>query len=163
MAIASKKSANSKLVSSNEAKLVKELADILNKAGLTELEYKTETVTIRLSRFNSTVPMANAPPLAGAAMSPTAAEPVAEAPANPAEHPGAVISPMVGTVYTSSEPDAPAFIAKGDSVEAGQTLLIVEAMKVMNPITAPKAGKVIEIFVSNAQPVEFGETLVIVE
>ena len=70
---------------------------------------------------------------------------------------------MVGTVYTSPEPDAPAFISEGDTVKAGQTLFIVEAMKVMNPITAPKAGKISTILVQNAQPVEFGEALVIVE
>ena len=91
------------------------------------------------------------------------AEPVAELPANPADHPGAVKSPMVGTVYTAPEPDAPAFITEGATVTAGQTLFIVEAMKVMNPITAPKAGTVVKIFVQNAQPIEFGEALVIVE
>jgi acetyl-CoA carboxylase biotin carboxyl carrier protein len=84
-------------------------------------------------------------------------------PANPADHPGAVKSPMVGTVYTAPEPDAPAFITEGATVTAGQTLFIVEAMKVMNPITAPKAGTVVKIFVQNAQPIEFGEALVIVE
>ena len=86
-----------------------------------------------------------------------------ELPANPADHPGAVKSPMVGTVYTAPEPDAPAFITEGATVTAGQTLFIVEAMKVMNPITAPKAGTVVKIFVQNAQPIEFGEALVIVE
>ena len=74
-----------------------------------------------------------------------------------------VKSPMVGTVYTAPEPDAPTFITEGDSVSKGQTLLIVEAMKVMNPITAPRTGTVVKIFVQNAQPVEFGEALVIVE
>jgi acetyl-CoA carboxylase biotin carboxyl carrier protein len=104
-----------------------------------------------------------APPVAAPAAAPAAA-PVAEAPsANPASHPGAVTSPMVGTVYTSPEPDTPAFISEGDTVKAGQTLFIVEAMKVMNPITAPKAGKISTILVQNAQPVEFGEALVIVE
>ena len=87
----------------------------------------------------------------------------ADAPENPAEHPGVVKSPMVGTVYTAPEPDAPAFISEGSSVSQGQTILIVEAMKVMNPITAPKTGTVVKIFVQNAQPVEFGEALVIVE
>jgi len=72
-------------------------------------------------------------------------------------------SPMVGTVYTTPEPDAPAFITEGATVTAGQTLFIVEAMKVMNPITAPKAGTVVKIFVQNAQPIEFGEALVVVE
>lgn len=163
MAITSKKSATSKVTSKNEAELVKDLANILDEAGLVELEYETEAVAIRLSRVSSASPVIAAQPLPAAAITPTAVEQVAEVQANPADHPGAVTSPMVGTVYTSPEPDAPAFINEGDNVNLGQTLLIVEAMKVMNPITAPKAGKVVKIFVRNAQPVEFGEALVIVE
>ncbi|MDB2390560.1 acetyl-CoA carboxylase biotin carboxyl carrier protein [Alphaproteobacteria bacterium] len=154
--------------SKSETKLVKELADILDASGLAELEYETEAVSIRLSRVTGSMPVAAvAPPVSAPVAAPAAAAPVAEtpaaAPANPASHPGAVTSPMVGTVYTSPEPDAPAFIAEGDTVKAGQTLFIVEAMKVMNPITAPKAGKITTILVQNAQPVEFGEALVIVE
>ena len=151
--------------SKSETNLVKELADILDASGLAKIEYETEAVSIRLSRVTGAMPVAAvAPPVAApTAAAPTAA-PVAEAPsANPASHPGAVTSPMVGTVYTSPEPDAPAFISEGDTVKAGQTLFIVEAMKVMNPITAPKAGKISNILVQNAQPVEFGEALVIVE
>ena len=152
--------------SKSETKLVKELADILDASGLAEIEYETEAVSIRLSRVTGAMPVAatTLPPVAAPAAAPVAAAPVAEAPsANPASHPGAVTSPMVGTVYTSPEPDAPAFISEGDTVKAGQTLFIVEAMKVMNPITAPKAGKISNILVQNAQPVEFGEALVIVE
>lgn len=152
--------------SKSETKLVKELADILDASGLAEIEYETEAVSIRLSRVTGAMPVAatTPPPVAAPAAAPVAAAPVAEAPsANPASHPGAVTSPMVGTVYTSPEPDAPAFISEGDTVKAGQTLFIVEAMKVMNPITAPKAGKISNILVQNAQPVEFGEALVIVE
>lgn len=150
--------------SKSETKLVKELADILDASGLAEIEYETEAVSIRLSRVTGAMPVAaTTPPPVAAPAAPVAA-PVAEAPsANPASHPGAVTSPMVGTVYTSPEPDAPAFISEGDTVKAGQTLFIVEAMKVMNPITAPKAGKISNILVQNAQPVEFGEALVIVE
>jgi acetyl-CoA carboxylase biotin carboxyl carrier protein len=153
-------SASKSTSSKSETKLVKELADILDASGLAEIEYETEAVSIRLSRVTGAMPVAAvAPPVAA-----PAAAPVAEAPsANPASHPGAVTSPMVGTVYTSPEPDAPAFISEGDTVKAGQTLFIVEAMKVMNPITAPKAGKISTILVQNAQPVEFGEALVIVE
>jgi acetyl-CoA carboxylase biotin carboxyl carrier protein len=153
-------SASKSTSSKSETKLVKELADILDATGLAEIEYETEAVSIRLSRVTGAMPVAAvAPPVAA-----PAAAPVAEAPsANPASHPGAVTSPMVGTVYTSPEPDAPAFISEGDTVKAGQTLFIVEAMKVMNPITAPKAGKISTILVQNAQPVEFGEALVIVE
>jgi len=166
MATTPKKSAAKTAATSNEASFVKELADILDQAGLAELEYETEAVAIRLSRVTAAAPVAAAPVAAApvAAAAPAAiAEPVAEIPANPADHPGAVKSPMVGTVYTAPEPDAPAFITEGATVTAGQTLFIVEAMKVMNPITAPKAGTVVKIFVQNAQPIEFGETLVIVE
>ncbi len=155
MATTPKKSAAKTAAASNEASFVKELADILDQAGLAELEYETEAVAIRLSRVTTAAPVA--------AAAPAIAEPVAELPANPADHPGAVKSPMVGTVYTAPEPDAPAFITEGATVTAGQTLFIVEAMKVMNPITAPKAGTVVKIFVQNAQPIEYGEALVIVE
>ena len=166
MATTPKKSVAKTAATSNEASFVKELANILDQAGLAELEYETEAVAIRLSRVTAAAPVAAATVAAApvAAAAPAAiAEPVAEIPANPADHPGAVKSPMVGTVYTAPEPDAPAFITEGATVTAGQTLFIVEAMKVMNPITAPKAGTVVKIFVQNAQPIEFGEALVIVE
>ena len=162
MATTPKKSAAKTAAASNEASFVKELADILDQAGLSKLEYETDAVAIRLSRVTAVATVAATAPVAAAA--PVAiAEPVAELPANPADHPGAVKSPMVGTVYTAPEPDAPAFITEGATITAGQTLFIVEAMKVMNPITAPKAGTVVKIFVQNAQPIEFGEALVIVE
>lgn len=140
----------------SETKLVRELADILDTTGLAEIKYETDAVSIRLSRVTSTAPVA------------TVAAPVtdtltASPSPNPANNPNAVTSPMVGTVYIAPEPDAPAFIFEGDTIVAGQTLFIVEAMKVMNPITAPKAGKIVSILVQNAQPVEFGEALVIVE
>ena len=165
MATTPKKSAAKTVVASTEASFVKELADILDQAGLAELEYETDAVAIRLSRVTTTAPVAAAPVTAApVAAAPIAiAEPALDLPANPADHPGAVKSPMVGTVYTAPEPDAPAFITEGATVTAGQTLFIVEAMKVMNPITAPKAGTVVKIFVQNAQPIEFGEALVIVE
>ena len=166
MATTRKKSAAKTAAVSNEASFVKELADILDQTGLAELEYETEAVAIRLSSVTTAAPVAAAAPIAAApvtAAAPAIAEPVAELPANPVDHPGAVKSPMVGTVYTAPEPDAPAFITEGATVTAGQTLLIVEAMKVMNPITAPKAGTVVRIFVQNAQPIEYGEALVIVE
>ena len=161
MAPTPKKSAAKTAAASNEASFVKELADILDQAGLVELEYETEAVAIRLSRVTTSAPVAAATPVAAAPVA--IAEPVAELPANLADHPGAVKSPMVGTVYTAPEPDAPAFITEGATVTAGQTLFIVEAMKVMNPITAPKTGTVVKIFVQNAQPIEFGEALVIIE
>ena len=152
----------------SETKLVQELADILDQAGLAELEYETEAVAIRLSRVSNTAPAVAMAPAAAATVSAASlsagsatAEPAA--PANPADHQGAVTSPMVGTVYTAPEPGAAEFVTEGDMVKAGQTLFIVEAMKVMNPITAPAAGKVTKIFVQNAQPIEFGEALAIIE
>ena len=148
--------------------LVKALADILDEAGLAELEYETANLSVRLSRARSAAPVA--PVAAGAAPAATpAAAPAAPATApaadsaDAASHPGAVTSPMVGTVYVAPEPDAPSFIEVGGTVKKGQTLLIVEAMKVMNPITAPADGTVKQIFVQNAQPVEFGEVLVVIE
>ncbi|MDA0332912.1 MAG: acetyl-CoA carboxylase biotin carboxyl carrier protein [Proteobacteria bacterium] len=158
--------ASSKTASArSETKLVQELADILDKSGLAELEYETDAVAIRLSRVTGATPVMAAAPavsaLAAAAPTPAPAEPAAVA--NPADHKGAVTSPMVGTVYTAPEPGAAEFVSEGDTVKAGQTLFIVEAMKVMNPIIAPTAGKVTKIFVQNAQPIEFGEALAIIE
>ena len=147
--------------------LVKALADILDEAGLAELEYETDSVTVRLSRVTG-APAAVAPVAAIAAAAPAPAPAAAAAPADTsaadaASHPGAVLSPMVGTAYTAPEPGADAFIEVGAKVKKGQTVLIVEAMKVMNPITATSDGTVTQIFVQNAQPVEFGEALVIIE
>lgn len=155
--------ASSKTASArSETKLVQELADILDKSGLAELEYETDAVAIRLSRVTGAAPVvAPAPVVTAPAAAPAPAEPTAVA--NPADHQGAVTSPMVGTVYTAPEPGAADFVSEGDMVKAGQTLFIVEAMKVMNPITAPSAGKVTKILVQNAQPIEFGEALAIIE
>ena len=148
--------------------LVKALADILDEAGLAELEYETADLSVRLSRVSGAAPVAPvaavAAPAAAPATAPAAPDAAAAADsADAASHPGAVTSPMVGTVYVAPEPDAPSFIEVGGTVKKGQTLLIVEAMKVMNPITAPADGTVKQIFVQNAQPVEFGEVLVVIE
>ena len=147
--------------------LVKALADILDDAGLAELEYETEAVTVRLSRISGNLaPAAPVAPVVAPAAPASEAAPAATAAATSADaaaHPGAVTSPMVGTAYTAPEPGADTFIEVGTVVKKGQTLLIVEAMKVMNPITAPKDGTISQIFVQNAQPVEFGEALVIIE
>jgi len=89
--------------------------------------------------------------------------PAATAPTSLTGHPGAVTSPMVGTAYVAAEPGSPPFVKVGDTVKAGQTLLIIEAMKVMNPIKAPKAGRVSQVLVADAQPVEFGEVLMVIE
>lgn len=146
-----------------DTQLVRQLAELLDETGLTEIEVEDDGRKIRVARQVSGV--VAAAPVAAAA--PAAAAP-APAPAAPAEtdlksHPGTVKSPMVGTVYLSSEPSAPPFIKEGGSVSAGDTLLIVEAMKVMNPITAPKSGKVVKICVANEQPVEYDQPLVVIE
>ena len=147
--------------------LVKALANILDDAGLAELEYETDDVAIRLSRVSGAAPVAAVAPVAASAAvaAPTAAPAAqsAEGAADLSAHPGAVMSPMVGTAYISPEPGAPAFVEEGNTVKKGQTLLIVEAMKVMNPITAPQDGTVSKIMVKNAQPIEFGEVLVVIE
>ncbi len=153
----------------SDTALVKALADILDEAGLAELEYETAELSVRLSRVTGALSPAPAVAPVATQMAPAAAAPAATAPAagTPAEdmasHPGALTSPMVGTVYVAAEPDAPAFVAVGDTVKKGQTVLIVEAMKVMNPITAPTDGKITQIMVQNGQPVEFGEVLVVIE
>ena len=144
-----------------DADAVRELASLLDETGLTEIEIEHKGERIRVSRQASGTVMHAAP--AVAAPAPTAAPASEAAPAAPkGPHPGAVPSPMVGTVYVSPEPGKPAFIKVGDSVKEGDTLFIVEAMKTMNPITAPRAGKVIEICVSDAQPVEFGQSLAVI-
>ncbi len=151
----------------DDTALVKALADILDEAGLAELEYETADLSVRLSRVAATVAPVAAPAVtavpAAAPAAASATDPAGDPAGDPASHPGALTSPMVGTVYVAPEPDAPAFIAVGDTVRKGQTVLIVEAMKVMNPITAPTDGKVTQILVQNGQPVEFGEALVVIE
>jgi acetyl-CoA carboxylase biotin carboxyl carrier protein len=152
-----------------DTKVVRKLADILKDTGLTEIEVETGGLKIRVAReLTAAAPaavyqtVASAPAPAAPAAAPVAAAPVAEA--VPAAAAGdKVKSPMVGTVYLSSQPGADTFVKVGQSVAEGQTLLIVEAMKTMNPIPSPRAGKIVEILVSDAQPVEFGEPLVIIE
>ena len=152
-----------------DTRVVRKLADILKDTGLTEIEVETGGLKIRVARELTAAPTTvqyaaePAPAAAAPAAAPVAAAaPAAEAaPAAPAGD--AVKSPMVGTVYLSPQPGAEQFIKVGQTVTAGQTLLIVEAMKTMNPIPAPRAGKIVEILVTDAQPVEFGEPLVILE
>lgn len=152
-----------------DAKLVRDLAEILDEKGLMELELETDTIAVRLSRNHSGQVMVSAPAAPAPVAAPVAAAPAAAPAAEPkseadlSNHPGAVKSPMVGTAYESPEPSAAAFISVGDSVKKGQTLLIIEAMKVMNPITAPKDGTVTDILFANAQPVEFDQVLVVIE
>ena len=147
-----------------DARLVRTLADILTETGLSEIEVERDGLKVRVARQISVTATVAAPAPAAAH---TAAAPAPEsgaAPAAPVRAAGdAVNSPMVGTVYLQPQPGAPSFVKVGDSVAAGQTLMIIEAMKTMNPIPAPRAGKVVEILVSDAQPVEFGEPLDIIE
>jgi acetyl-CoA carboxylase biotin carboxyl carrier protein len=148
-----------------DARLVRKLADILTDTGLSEIEVEHAGLKIRVAKTLTAAPVqvAAAAPIAMAA-------PVAAAVATPAADLAAPVragevvkSPMVGTVYMQPQPDAPPFVKVGDTVQAGQTLMIVEAMKTMNPIPAPKGGRIVEILVSDAQPVEFGEPLVVIE
>jgi acetyl-CoA carboxylase biotin carboxyl carrier protein len=140
--------------------LIRRLAALLEETGLSEIEYEAEGQRIRVGRGGATVaaaPIAVAPPPPEASAAPAAAPSAEAVPA------GAVISPMVGTVYLATEPGAPALLKVGDKVAEGQTLLIIEAMKVMNPLASPHAGTVTRILVSDGQPVEFGEPLLIIE
>ena len=146
-----------------DSKTIKEIAELLNDTGLSEIEVETGDLRIRVARQATAVSaIVPAPAPAPAAAAP-AAETAAPAAAAPIDHPGAVKSPMVGTAYLAAEPGAANFVKIGDQVSAGQTLVIIEAMKTMNPIAAPKAGKIVDILVANEQPVEFDEVLVIVE
>lgn len=149
--------------------LIRDLAQLLNETGLTEIEIEKDDLKVRVARH--AVPAAAYPvgmpaaaPIAGSTAAPMPGGPAA-APAgpDPASHPGCVKSPMVGTAYRSPEPGTAAFIDIGTRVTQGQTLLIIEAMKTMNHIPAPRSGVVKEILIENGQPVEFGEPLVIIE
>jgi acetyl-CoA carboxylase biotin carboxyl carrier protein len=148
-----------------DARLVRRLADILTETGLSEIEVEHSGLKIRVAKTLTAVPMAYAaapaPLVAPAAASAAAA--VGVEPAVPARASGdEVKSPMVGSVYLQPEPGADPFVKVGDTVAAGQTLMIIEAMKTMNPIPAPKAGKIVAILVEDGQPVEFGEPLAVI-
>jgi acetyl-CoA carboxylase biotin carboxyl carrier protein len=144
--------------------LIRELAKLLDETGLSEIEIDREGLRVRVARelHVQSVP-APAPVTAVAAAASAQAAPDAKPVADPAQHPGCVRSPMVGTAYLAPEPGAAAFVEVGSRVSQGQTILIIEAMKTMNHIPAPKAGTVTRILVGNRQPVEFGEPLAIIE
>lgn len=147
-----------------DEKAIKQLADLLNETGLTEIEVAEGEALIRVNKGGTVIQGAGAtvhsmpsdPTIPQAANTET---PSALASTNP----GAVTSPMVGTAYLQAEPGTPPFVTKGATVAAGDTLMIVEAMKVMNPIKAPKAGTVTQILAEDGQPVEFGDVLVVIE
>ena len=144
---------------SDDSALIRELALLLDETSLTEIEIERAGLRVRVARnisIAASMPANFQPPVSASAA-------VSAAPAAIADHPGVVPSPMVGTAYWSPEPGAKPFIDVGSKVSAGQTLLIIEAMKTMNQIPSPRAGTVTQILVEDGQPVEFGEPLVIIE
>lgn len=141
-----------------DQELIRKLAALLKETDLSEIEIETDDLKLRVARQITQVSM----PVTAAPAAPAAAAPAA-APASDASHPGALTSPMVGTAYLAPEPGAAPFVTVGSKVTAGQTVLIVEAMKTMNHIPAHRAGTVTKILVEDGQPVEFGEPLVIIE
>ncbi len=144
-----------------DTRLVRRLADILKATDLTAIEVEQGDLRIRVAREIMVTQAAAAPVAVAAAPAVAAAAPVEAAPAPRAGD--LVKSPMVGTAYLQAQPGQPSFIKVGDKVSEGQTLIIIEAMKTMNPIPAPRAGTVVEILVGDAQPVEFGQPLVVLE
>lgn len=136
--------------------LVRSLAALLEETGLTEIEYAVGERRIRVARGGTAVAFA-----APSAAAPAESRPEARAAA--VDHPGAIKAPMVGTAYIAPQPDQPPFVKLGDKVEEGHVLLIIEAMKVMNQIRAPRAGRVAEILVADGSPVEYGQVLMVIE
>ena len=143
-----------------DAGAIRQLAELLKETGLTEIEIENNGARLRVSKQTGGTVMAAAPAAAAPASNAAPAAAAAAKPSGP--HPGAVPSPMVGTVYLAPEPGAKPFVSVGQTVKEGDTLCIVEAMKTMNPITAPKGGTIGEICVGDASPVEFGQTLCII-
>ena len=144
--------------------LIRDLAELLEETGLSEIEIEREGLRVRVARQVSVAaPIYAAAPAAAAPAAAAAAASAAPAAGDPSKHPGAVPSPMVGTVYLAPEPGAALFVDVGTRVAQGQTIMIIEAMKTMNHIPAPKAGVVTAVLVGNGQPVEFGEPLAIIE
>jgi acetyl-CoA carboxylase biotin carboxyl carrier protein len=149
--------------------LLREIAAILREADLGEIEIEQGGLKVRVSR--SGPPVAHSPgpvhaysaPVAASAPPSAAPGPSAKPAAPAGDHPGAVKSPMVGTVYLAAEAGAAPFVKVGDTVKEGQTLLLVEAMKTFNPVLAPRAGRIAQIVVANEQPVEYGEALIVIE
>jgi acetyl-CoA carboxylase biotin carboxyl carrier protein len=144
--------------SADYERVVRSLATLLDETGLTEIEIEQGGLRVRVARQHAPHPAHPA-----VMVPPTAATLPAAGLIDPAQHPGVVTSPMVGTAYRAPEPGAKPFIEVGSTVEAGATLLIIEAMKTMNQIPAPRSGTVVQILFEDAQPVEFGEPLLIIE
>lgn len=146
-----------------DPELVREMAQLINETDLTEIEVQKGDLRIRVARTITATVMA---PVAAAPMAATAPAPVAAAPLEAkaaVAHPGTVNSPMVGTAYRRPSPEAKPFVEIGQEVKAGERVLLVEAMKTFNDIVAPRAGKVVALFVEDGQPVEYGEPLLVIE
>jgi acetyl-CoA carboxylase biotin carboxyl carrier protein len=143
--------------------LIRELAAILREADLGEIEIEQGGLRIKVVKPETKIIASAAPAYAAAPAAAPAASAAKPAAAAPADHPGAVKAPMVGTVYLAPEEGAAMFVKVGDTVAVGATLVLIEAMKTFNPVTAPRAGKVTAVLCKNTQPVEFGEPLVIIE
>ncbi|MBE7620599.1 acetyl-CoA carboxylase biotin carboxyl carrier protein [Gluconacetobacter entanii] len=147
-----------------DADAIRALAEILTETGLTEIEIAEKDSRVRVVRAAPAATHAVAPPPPVAAPAPVAAPvPVAAPPADLSKHPGAVTSPMVGVAYLTPDPSAPPFVTEGQQVVAGQTLMLIEAMKTFNQIKAPRAGTLTKILVPSGEPVEYGEVLAIIE
>jgi acetyl-CoA carboxylase biotin carboxyl carrier protein len=148
-----------------DRELVRELADLLNETGLSEIEIEKDGLRVRVARPIHVVQAALGVPAAsfGGMTAPSEGHGLAPSSRAPEIHPGTVRSPMVGTAYRSAAPGTAPFVEIGQEVKQGQTVLIIEAMKTMNPIPAPSSGRVKEIIVADAQPVEYDEPLMIIE
>lgn len=147
-----------------ESQVIRELADLLNETGLSEIEIEKSGLRVRVARQINVTAAAPATLENPSVAASSGALPAGDAAgADAARHPGALKSPMVGTAYRAPEPGAPSFVEVGSRVNQGDTLLIIEAMKTMNSIPAPKAGTVSAVLFENGQPVEFGEPLIIIE
>ena len=157
----SKKSEMSK--SGVDQELIRQLAALLTETDLSEIEIETDNLKLRVARQIAPTVAHVAAPAAHAPAAPAAAAPAAAPADSGAAHPGAVPSPMVGTAYLAPEPGAPVFVQPGSNVTEGQTVLIIEAMKTMNHIPAPRSGKLTRVLVDDGQPVEFGEPLFVIE
>ena len=142
---------------------IRQLAEILQDTGLTEIEVSDKDCRIRVARAPAIIQAAVAAPAAAAPVAPASLAAVPAVEPDPAQHPGAVKSPMVGIAYLGPEPGAPVYVSVGQVVTAGQTLLLIEAMKTFNQIKAPKAGTISRILVASGVPVEYGEVLMVID
>jgi acetyl-CoA carboxylase biotin carboxyl carrier protein len=149
-----------------DPEMIRELAALLHESDLTEIEVELDDLRVRVARTLTAMTAATMPvavAAGAAAAAPVTGSAAGETPAELAKHPGAVLSPMVGTAYLAPEPGAKPFVEVGAQVRQGQTVLIVEAMKTMNAIPAPKGGTVRQVLVEDGQPVEYGEPLLVID